>query len=159
MRTRISWEEYALRIAEVAAQRSEDIHIQVGACVLNSNNRIVGVGYNGLAPNKNVDPKFWNDRDYRRKFILHAEANALNDIKMGEGELLACTLLPCSSCATLIAAKGIKRVIYRELYNRDTNALEIFKFYNISCEKINADREGFEPSEVVKPRSFSKALP
>lgn len=136
MKTRISWEEYALRIAEVAAQRSEDIHIQVGACVLNAEHRIVGVGYNGLVPNKNVTPDFWKDRDYRRKFILHAEANALNNIKMGEAELLACTLLPCSACATLIAAKGIKRVVYRQLYNRDMSALEIFKFYNIYCEKI-----------------------
>jgi dCMP deaminase len=136
MKTRISWEEYALRIAEVAAQRSEDIHIQVGACILDKNHRIVGVGYNGLAPQKNVNPKFWEDRDYRRKFILHAEANALNNVKYGEGELLACTLLPCSSCATLIAAKGIKKVVYRELYNRDQNALEIFDFYKIICEKI-----------------------
>jgi dCMP deaminase len=136
MRTRISWEEYALRIAEVAAQRSEDIHIQVGACVLDKNNRIVGVGYNGLAPNKNVNIDFWKDRDHRRKFMLHAEANALNNVKFGDAELLACTLLPCSSCASLIAANGIKRVVYRELYNRDQNALEIFDFYNIECKKI-----------------------
>jgi len=138
---RITWEEYALRIAEVAAQRSEDVWMKVGACVLDKNNMVLGVGYNGLAPNKNVESKFWEDRDHRRKFMLHAEANCLSMIKRGDGNLLACTLLPCSSCATLIAANGIKKVVYRELYNRDTSAIEIFDFYNIECLKIAPDAQ------------------
>ena len=136
MNNRISWEEYALRIAEVAAQRSEDIYIQVGACVLDKDNRVVGVGYNGLAPTKNVNDEFWKDRDERRKFILHAEANALSMVKRGDAVLLACNLLPCSSCATLIAAHGIKKVIYRTPYNRDMASLEIFDFYGIECKQL-----------------------
>ena len=133
---RPSWEEYAMSLAEVAATRSEDPYVNVGACVLDKNYRVVGMGYNGLATNKNVTAVFWHDRDERRKYMIHAEPNALFHVKRGEGELLACTLLPCSSCATLIAGHGIKRVIYKELYKRDTSALEIFEFYNISCDKI-----------------------
>jgi dCMP deaminase len=136
MNNRISWEEYALRIAEVAAQRSEDIYIQVGACVLDKDNRVVGVGYNGLAPTKNVNDEFWKDRDERRKFILHAEANALAMVKRGDAVLLACNLLPCSSCATLIAAHGIRKVVYRTPYNRDMASLEIFDFYGIEYKQL-----------------------
>lgn len=136
MSNRITWEEYALRIAEVAAQRSEDIYVQVGACVLDKNNRVVGIGYNGLAPMKNVNEEFWKDRDQRRKFILHAEANALSMVKRGDAVLLACNLLPCSSCATLIAAHGIKKVIYRTPYSRDMASLEIFDFYGIECKQL-----------------------
>jgi dCMP deaminase len=136
MNKRPSWEEYALKIAEVTALRSEDPYMKVGACVLNKDNRIIGVGYNGLAPGVNVDESFWADRDQRRKFMIHAEANALSLVNRGEGVLLACTLLPCSSCATLIAGHGIKEVIYKETYHRDTASLEIFDFYKIKCYKL-----------------------
>lgn len=135
MSNRLTWEEYALKIAEVTALRSEDPYMKVGACVLNKDNRIIGVGYNGLAPGINVDESFWADRDQRRKYMIHAEANCLSLVDRGEGVLLACTLLPCSSCATLIAGHGIKKVVYKETYHRDTASLEIFDFYGIKCSQ------------------------
>lgn len=132
---RISWEEYALRIALVASMRSEDPFKKVGACALDNNNRVIGVAYNGLASKKEADKDFWKDRDQRRPFMIHAEANLLSLFKRGDCNLLACTLLPCSSCATMIAAYDIKRVIYTETYNQDIKALDIFKFYGISCQQ------------------------
>lgn len=134
---RIPWEQYALKIAEVTALRSEDPYVKVGACILNKENRIIGVGYNGLATGKNVSEEFWKDRDKRRKYMIHAEANAISLINRGDGILLACTLLPCSSCATIIAGHGIKKVIYRDIYSRDTSALEIFEFYDIECLQLS----------------------
>ena len=133
---RISWEEYALRIAEVASLRSEDPYKKVGASALDHNNRIIGVAYNGLAPGIDVPSSFWSDREGRRKYMIHAEANLLSLFERNKCKILACTLLPCSSCATLIAAHGIKRVVYKELYNRDQSALDIFKFYNIECKML-----------------------
>jgi dCMP deaminase len=133
---RISWKDYALKMAEVTTLRSEDPFMKVGAVVLNKENRVVGVGYNGLASGKTVTEEFWKDRNERRKYMIHAEANALLNVKLGEGDLLACTLLPCGSCATLIAAHGIKHVVYNEVYKRDTSSLEIFKFYGIECEQL-----------------------
>ena len=128
---RISWEEYALEVAKAASLRSEDPYMKVGACVLNASNKIIGVGYNGLASGKKTPDHFWNDRDKRRPFMIHAEANALTRVGDNEASLLACTLLPCGCCATLIAAYGIKKVIYKDIYNKDTSAFEIFDFYNI----------------------------
>ena len=132
---KISWEEYALRIAQVASMRSEDRFKKVGACALDKDNRVIGVAYNGLASKKDVEKSFWEDRDARRPYMIHAEANLLSLFKRGECVLLACTLLPCSSCATMIASYGIKRVIYSELYTHDDKALDIFKFYGINCEQ------------------------
>ena len=132
---RLSWEEYAMKLAQVAALRSEDPHVQVGSCALDHNNRVLGVAYNGLAPGKIVTDVFWNDRDGRRPYIIHSEANLLSLFKRGECRLLACTLLPCSPCATMIAGYGIKKVVYRDIYTKDQGALDIFKFYNIECIK------------------------
>jgi len=133
---RISWEEYALKIATVAAERSEDPYFQVGACALDYSNRVIGVAYNGLAPGRIAPEGFWEDRDKRRPFMIHAEANLLTLIKRGECRLIACNLLPCSSCATNIVAHGIKKVVYSEVYKRDTMSLEIFKFNDVECVQI-----------------------
>lgn len=133
---RISWEEYALRIAKVASMRSEDIYKQVGACALDYSNRVIGVAYNGLAPGVTVTPEFWADRDGRRPFMIHAEANLLSLIKRGECRLLACTMLPCPCCASMISAYGIQTVVYDEIYHRSSEAIKIFEFNGIECKQI-----------------------
>lgn len=133
---RISWEEHAMGLAEKASLRSEDPHQKVGACVLDIHNDILAVAYNGLSSGLNVSEDFWKDRDKRRPYMIHAETNALARIKRGEGALIACTLLPCSSCAANIVAHGIKKVLFKEVYHRDTSALDIFNFYGISCKQL-----------------------
>jgi dCMP deaminase len=138
---RISWEEYALKIAQVGALRSEDVYTKVGACALDHSNKVIGVAYNGLAKDIKVSEEFWVNRDKRRPFMIHAEVNLLSLFKRGDCKLLACTLLPCSSCASMIAAYEIKKVVYCETYTRDTNALEIFAFNNIECIQLNSAEE------------------
>ena len=68
--------------------------------------------------------------------MIHAETNLLSLFKKGDCKLLACTLLPCSCCATMIAAYQIKKVVYKEIYERDSKAFEIFDFYGIEHEQI-----------------------
>lgn len=133
---RISWSEYALDLAATASKRSEDPYKKVGACALDWDNRILGVGYNGLACGKAVSAPFWEDRDKRRPFMIHAEANCLSLFRAGECRMLAVTLLPCAACATMIAAYKIPEVVYREVYTKDERALQIFKFYDINCRQI-----------------------
>lgn len=136
MKSRISWEEYALGIAQVAKLRSEDPYKQVGACALDYSNRVIGVAYNGLAPGIKVTEEFWADRDARRPYMIHAEANLLSLIKRGECRLLACTMLPCPCCASMISAYGIEFVVYNEIYHRSTEATKIFEFNGIECKQI-----------------------
>lgn len=133
--SRISWELYALKIALVASQRSEDI-IQVGACALDHANRVIGVAYNGLASGITVSDQFWSNRDFRRPYMIHAETNLLSLFKREECAIIACTLLPCSSCAANIVAHGIKKVVYKDTYHRDETALDIFKFNSVECIQI-----------------------
>jgi dCMP deaminase len=136
MSNRISWEEYAIRIAETAALRSEDIYKKVGACALDHSNRVIGVAYNGLASGIETTEEFWSNQDRRRPYMIHAETNLLSLFKRGECRLLACTLLPCSCCASMISAYGIKKVVYKDIYFRDPLAIEIFEFNKIECEQI-----------------------
>ena len=73
-RTRIDWHTYALKLALVASERSEDPYVKVGACVLRLDNSVAGLGYNGAPPEVDI---YWHDRDERRKRVIHAEVNAL----------------------------------------------------------------------------------
>jgi len=134
--SRIGWEELALRLACVASLRSEDPYIKVGACALDYSHRVIGVAYNGLAPGKTVSKQLWKDRDKRRPYMIHAEANLLSLLKRNECKILACTLLPCSCCAAMISAYGIKQVVFEQIYNRDTKAFDIFKFNGIKCTQL-----------------------
>jgi dCMP deaminase len=137
MNNRISFIEAASQTAKIWSTRSEDMHKKVGACILNKEGRVLSVGYNGLTPKLNVDVNFWQNRDHRRDYVIHAESNALSLIKKQDDPyLIATTLLPCSHCATNIACYGIKTVVYNQEYEKDQKAKDIFKFYNIELIKI-----------------------
>lgn len=137
MKNRISFSDAALETAKIWASRSEDLHKKVGACILNKEGRVLAVGYNGLTSKLIVNDNFWDNRDYRRDYVIHAEVNALALIKkQDEPYLIASTLLPCSHCATNIACYGIKTVVYNEEYEKDQKAKDIFKFYGIDLIKI-----------------------
>ena len=42
----ISWDEFFMRAAVAASLRSKDPNTQVGACIADTNHRILSVGYN-----------------------------------------------------------------------------------------------------------------
>lgn len=134
---RISFEDMAIQIALVASKRSEDPHKKVGSCALDDKGRVLAVGYNGIRSGQSKNDDFWLDRDNRRKYIIHAEVNALSNINMNRASLLAVTLLPCPSCANLIASSGISKVIYIEDYEKYEQSKEIFKFHNINLIKYD----------------------
>jgi dCMP deaminase len=124
----MNWNEYALSIAEVVARKSKDPWKKVGCVLLRHDNSVASVGYNGFPPHAEED---WSDRDERRKFVIHAEQNALRYVRPNECRLLACTLLPCGNCLRMISAYGITEVVYREHYAYDDTAIEIADRFGI----------------------------
>lgn len=113
----ISWDDYFMGVAYLSAMRSKDESSQVGACIVNPQNRIVGIGYNGL-PIGCSDEEFpweregkWLDTKY--PYVVHAEPNAiLNATVPLQGARIYVTLFPCNECAKLIIQSGIKEIIY-----------------------------------------------
>lgn len=64
----LEWDEYFMATAILASQRSKDPETRVGACIVNENNIIVGIGYNGmprLPEGKDNDKLFsWGKNKY-----------------------------------------------------------------------------------------------
>jgi dCMP deaminase len=135
MSQRISWEQYALLLAKVAARRSQDPYMAVGCCALRHDRTVAAVSYNGPPPGIEID---WRDRDDRRPKIQHAEMSCLRYCKPGEIGLIAITHSPCSSCLTNMAGYGIKRIVYELEYVRDLNFFELAKEFGIEIIKISA---------------------
>jgi len=129
------WPEYALALAKTASTRSQDPFIQVGACALRFDKSVAALGYNGSPRGVEID---WSNREERLKRVVHAEANCLCYCRPNEIELIATTLLPCSSCMTLIASYGIKKVVFNEIYKRDDFAMQLAKEFNIELIQIKA---------------------
>ena len=106
---RLSLEDYAMSVAVAAAARSEDPYRRVGTCLVRPDKTIAGTGYNGAPPGVEID---WEDRDERRRWVVHAEVNALRYVKPGDVALVATTSLPCEACALIIASYAIPRVVF-----------------------------------------------
>ncbi|MDD3122928.1 MAG: dCMP deaminase family protein [Candidatus Izemoplasmatales bacterium] len=115
----ISWDEYFMGVAHLSSLRSKDDSSQVGACIINQKNRIVGIGYNGFPIGCEDNDFPWErEGDYldtKYPYVVHAEPNAiLNSSVDLEGSKMYVTLFPCNECAKLIIQSGIKEVIYLE---------------------------------------------
>ena len=105
-------------VALLSARRSKDPNTQVGACIVNSQNKIVGAGYNGLPIGCDDDHFPWAKQgdflDTKYPFVCHAELNAiLNNIGMDlKGCKIYTALFPCNECTKAIIQAGITEVIY-----------------------------------------------
>jgi len=112
MRKVPSWNEYMMNVAEVIKTRSKDPATQVGAVVVDSDRHIIGTGYNGFPANYSESAVLWQ-RPKKYDIVIHAEMNALQHCsKSPRGSILYTTHYPCLQCAKLIAAAGIKEVVY-----------------------------------------------
>ena len=144
----ISWDEYFMGVALLASQRSKDPSTQVGACIVNDDNRIMSVGYNGF-PRGCSDDEFPWEREGNKStltkypYVCHAELNAI--LNAGGNSLKGCriyvALFPCNECAKMIIQSGIKEVIYlSDKYANSENNIASRKLLDackVSYKKIN----------------------
>ena len=113
----ISWDEYFMGVAVLSSMRSKDPNTKVGACIVNQNKRIVGIGYNGLPIGCNDDEYPWEREgellNTKYPYVVHAEPNAiLNSTSSLVNATLYVTLYPCNECMKLIIQSGIKEIVY-----------------------------------------------
>jgi len=125
----ISWETYFMLVALISTERSKDPSTQVGAVIV-KNNRILSVGYNGTPKGMSDDEMPWDSlgeltgdvMQIKNSFVVHAEANALNNLPVGtnlEGAVMYVTYSPCHLCSQRIASSGIQKVVYLEKYRKE----------------------------------------
>jgi dCMP deaminase len=126
----ISWDEYFMGVALLAAERSKDPSTQVGACIVDENKRILSTGYNGFPQGCSDDSFPWNRDEEKGEtkypFVVHAELNAIlnSSGKSLFGATLYVGLFPCNECAKAIIQSGIREVVYLSDKYRGTPSME-----------------------------------
>ena len=123
----ISWDEYFMGIAHLSAMRSKDPNTKVGACIVDKNNKILSVGYNGFPIGLSDDKFPWGReggfKDTKYAYVVHAELNAiLNSNTNLRDSICYVTLFPCNECAKAIIQAGITTVVYDSDKYADTDS-------------------------------------
>ena len=115
----ISWDEYFMGIAMLAARRSKDPNTQVGACIVSPDNIIISTGYNGMPKGCSDDEFPWERKadtevDTKYPYVVHAELNAILNANGRDlrGSRIYVALFPCNECAKAIIQSGVKEVLY-----------------------------------------------
>ena len=148
---RISWNEYFMNIAELAARRSTCLRRQVGA-VITRDNQILSTGYNGSPKgthhctdvNECLREKLRIPRGQRHELCraAHAEMNAIAQCALQgvscKGATIYTTTSPCSLCLKIIINAGITKIIAKEPYPDDLS-IELLKEANIKLVQYNQD--------------------
>ena len=114
----ISWDEYFMGVAMLAARRSKDPSTQVGACIVSQDNIIISTGYNGMPKGCSDDEFPWarsgQENETKYPYVVHAELNAVLNANGRDlrGSKLYVALFPCNECAKAIIQSGVKEVYY-----------------------------------------------
>ncbi|XP_056228021.1 deoxycytidylate deaminase-like [Seriola aureovittata] len=151
-------EDYFMAAAVLSAKRSKDPSTQVGACIVNQENKIVGIGYNGM-PNRCDGKLPWArndgnklDPESKYPYVCHAELNAIMNKNSADvkGCTMYVTLFPCNECAKLIIQAGIKEVVYLSDKYHDTPDVKASKKM-LSLAGVQTREFTPKESEIVIP--------
>lgn len=98
----LEWDDYFMSVAFLSSMRSKDPSTQVGACIVNEDKRIVGIGYNGFPRGCSDDELPWDrvsetgsELDTKYPYVCHAEVNAI--LNKNSSDVRGCSV---SSCRT-----------------------------------------------------------
>ena len=148
----ISWDEYFMGIAILSCSRSKDPSTQVGACIVDPEHKVVGIGYNGFPSGISDEYLPWGrdgekPLDTKYPFVCHAEENAIMNSHTNKlnGCTLYITLFPCNECAKIIIQSGIKHIYYIDDKYANT--------YNVKAAKHMFDLVG-----ITYKQYFGKIL-
>jgi dCMP deaminase len=125
---RPSWDAWGLAIAQAIALRGDCRRRQIGAVIMDARHKIIGTGYNGVAPGQqgcidggcpraftSVEPNSSYDTGPGRCIAVHAEANSVADAGAAALMSSSCTIYitqaPCLGCQNLLD-RFLIRVVY-----------------------------------------------
>lgn len=123
---RPTWDEVWMRMADTMAERSKCTRAQVGCVIVSKDQTVLSASYNGPPPNYPADGSCssWCPRargegglgsTYDNCPSVHAEANGVSraDHSRIHGATAYVNRASCVTCAKLLAAAGITRLVHR----------------------------------------------
>ncbi|PZN99488.1 MAG: dCMP deaminase [Hyphomicrobiales bacterium] len=107
------WEARFFQLCALVASWSDDRSRQVGAVIVDTENNVLSIGYNGFPRRVDSVRSHRHSREGGEKYlwIEHAERNAIySAVRSGastRGARMFVSLFPCADCARAIIQSGI----------------------------------------------------
>jgi dCMP deaminase len=115
-----SWDVFFLQMVFLVASKSKDPSSKIGAVIVNDDNQIVKIGYNGFPSKLNDNIKDRYERPAKYRWTEHAESNAINYAAKNGVSTNNCILytngLSCIECTKSIIQSGIKKLVYHKKF-------------------------------------------
>lgn len=152
-RLRPSWDAYFMRLAGLAALRSNCMKRRVG-CVLVRDKSVIATGYNGTPRGlsncneggcKRCNEANGSGAGLATCLCLHAEENALLEAgrdRIGSRSILYCNTCPCLTCSIKIVQSGIKEVVYSLSYSMDDASAKVLQGGGIILRQYSPPSQG-----------------
>jgi len=146
----LSWDETFMLMTKLIAKKSKEPNTKVGSCVVDEDNIIVGLGYNGFPRNCDDNAFPWERKgdvlDVKYTYVVHAEANAImNSNRSVKDCRLYVSLFPCNECAKIIIQNGIKEVVYESDKYKDVDIFiasrKMLKAAGVKIRKYTTNNE------------------
>lgn len=109
----MDWHHKFLNLSEHISNWSKDISTKVGAVIVDRNNRVISMGYNGFCRGADDSLEKIKDRDFKIANTIHAEENAVlfaDRNLLIESSIYTFPFQPCAKCSHIICQVGIKHV-------------------------------------------------
>lgn len=113
----LKWDLRFLELARHVSGWSKDPSTKVGAVIVNDENIVVGLGYNGFARGVHDVVERLSDRPTKYAYTVHAELNAIfmaGDKAKGSTLYVYPTFMPpnvCHECCKAVIQSGIKEIV------------------------------------------------
>ncbi|MDD5148845.1 MAG: dCMP deaminase family protein [Candidatus ainarchaeum sp.] len=129
MGKRISWDDYFMKIAEIASERATCFRGKKVGAALVVEKQVISTGYNGapkgvkdcleLEKCMRAEKKLKSGERLEYCMATHAEQNAVAQAAYAgiatKGATLYTTHFPCVLCTKLLINAGIREIVYKEL--------------------------------------------
>ena len=153
------WDVCMLEMAGTLAKMSKDPSTQVGALLVSPDKRKMSGGYNGFPVAIDDREEWWNRREsddpeefVKYDLVVHAEENAICQARTDLTDwTLYCTHQSCLRCSRLIAAQGVKKVVWDAAHGvtrmdlQTNKALKLFQAAGIKVVQLKLSLGKKEP--------------
>lgn len=147
------WKHRFIRLAKEISTWSKDPSTKVGAVLVDSQNRVVSLGYNGFARGVYDHPDRYEDRELKYKIVLHAEENALyssHTKDFGDCVMVTYPLPPCPLCASRLLQNGIKKILMPRIDTIDLRHAGNSNLSHLLLEEAGAKIETYDLKKYTK---------
>ena len=142
----ISWQTFFMNTAILSSMRSKDPVTQVGACIVDTSNKLVSIGFNGFPVGCSDDVFPWgkdspNEDENKYAYSVHAEVNAiLNGNSNISGCIMYTTHFPCRECVKIIIQSGIISIFYLNK-RTDLASVKMLDAVNIAYTQLHLTKK------------------